>query len=47
MVRFLIFISIALILAYTDSKLIWGFLIGLAYSEVWGIIDNRNERGDC
>lgn len=47
MIRFLIFMVIALILAYADAKLIWGFLIGLGYSEICGIIDDRKDRGDC
>ena len=47
MIRFLILIIIAVALAYTDTKLLYGFVIALVYSIVCGMLDSRKEKGDC
>jgi hypothetical protein len=47
MVRLLILTGTVVILAYVNMTLFFGFLLGLTYSIVCGVIDERREGGDC
>ena len=47
MIRLLILAGIVVTATYINVNLLFGILIGLAYSIMCGIIDERRDGGDC
>ena len=47
MIRLLILMCIVVTSVYVDIRLLYGILIGLVYTIVCNIIDERRDRGDC